>query len=60
MIAAGECKHVRREGESCMLNNNCKYPACIQGRGIPWGGLTKEDLEEYDKLIQKLDNEDRG
>jgi hypothetical protein len=22
------CKHIRREGESCMLNDNCKYPNC--------------------------------
>lgn len=22
------CKHVRREGESCNLNNNCTYPNC--------------------------------
>lgn len=23
-----KCKHVRREGESCRLNNNCTYPHC--------------------------------
>ena len=22
------CKHVRREGESCRLNDNCTYPNC--------------------------------
>jgi len=22
------CKYVHREGESCTLNNNCKYPDC--------------------------------
>lgn len=22
------CKHIKRIGESCMLNNNCKYPDC--------------------------------
>jgi len=22
------CKHIKREGESCMLNDNCKYPNC--------------------------------
>ena len=22
------CKYVRRIGESCTLNNNCKYPNC--------------------------------
>ena len=22
------CKYVRKEGESCTLNNNCKYPNC--------------------------------
>ena len=22
------CKYVKREGESCTLNNNCKYPNC--------------------------------
>jgi len=23
-----KCKYVRRVGESCTLNNNCKYPNC--------------------------------
>lgn len=23
-----KCKHVKREGESCMLNNNCNFPNC--------------------------------
>lgn len=23
-----KCKHAKREGESCMLNNNCKFPNC--------------------------------
>lgn len=29
-LANGEthCKYVKREGESCTLNNNCKYPNC--------------------------------
>ena len=22
------CKYVKREGESCTLNNNCTYPNC--------------------------------
>ena len=22
------CKHIKREGESCTLNNNCTYPDC--------------------------------
>ena len=22
------CKHIKREGESCRLNNNCTYPDC--------------------------------
>lgn len=22
------CKHIRKEGDSCSLNNNCKYPNC--------------------------------
>ena len=22
------CKYVKRKGESCTLNNNCKYPNC--------------------------------
>jgi hypothetical protein len=26
----GYCKHVRRIGESCRLNNNCKYPECMK------------------------------
>ena len=23
-----KCKHIKREGESCRLNNNCTYPDC--------------------------------
>jgi hypothetical protein len=23
-----KCKHIKREGESCTLNNNCTYPRC--------------------------------
>jgi DNA-binding XRE family transcriptional regulator len=23
-----KCKHIKREGESCRLNNNCTYPNC--------------------------------
>lgn len=23
-----KCKYVKREGESCTLNNNCTYPNC--------------------------------
>lgn len=26
-----KCPHVKREGESCTLNNNCTYPFCIGG-----------------------------
>lgn len=22
------CKYIKRQGESCTLNNNCKYPNC--------------------------------
>ena len=22
------CDHVKKEGESCLLNNNCKFPNC--------------------------------
>jgi hypothetical protein len=24
------CKYIKREGESCSLNNNCKFPNCEQ------------------------------
>lgn len=23
-----QCKYIKRTGESCTLNNNCKYPNC--------------------------------
>jgi len=23
-----KCKHIKIEGESCRLNNNCTYPNC--------------------------------
>ena len=23
-----KCKYIKREGESCRLNNNCTYPDC--------------------------------
>lgn len=25
---AKRCKYIKREGESCSLNNNCRYPDC--------------------------------
>jgi hypothetical protein len=25
-----DCKHVKREGESCPKNNKCKYPDCLK------------------------------
>ncbi|AGO47689.1 hypothetical protein Phi4:1_gp152 [Cellulophaga phage phi4:1] len=24
-----KCQYVKREGESCTLNNNCTFPNCI-------------------------------
>lgn len=27
-LEKSKCKHVIRKGESCRLNNNCKYPNC--------------------------------
>jgi len=24
------CRHIKREGESCPKNNNCKYPDCLE------------------------------
>lgn len=24
------CKRIHREGESCTLNNNCRYPDCLK------------------------------
>jgi len=24
------CKHIHRDGDSCSLNNNCKYPECVE------------------------------
>ncbi len=29
--SAHTCKYVRREGESCTLNNKCTYPECEHG-----------------------------
>ena len=26
------CKHIKREGESCPKNNNCRYPFCLADR----------------------------
>jgi hypothetical protein len=26
--SSNECKYIKRPGESCTLNNNCKYPNC--------------------------------
>jgi len=44
-----ECKYVRREGESCTLNNNCRYPNCPPP-------MTKEQLE-IKKLKKLAENE---
>ena len=50
-----ECKHVRREGESCKLNNNCRYPNCPPpNRGLVWKGLTKESFKMADAALKKL------
>ena len=27
-----DCKHIKREGESCPKNNNCRYPFCLADR----------------------------
>lgn len=27
-IKQAQCKHIKREGESCTLNNKCTYPKC--------------------------------
>lgn len=27
-----KCKYIKREGESCTLNNNCTYPNCTPQR----------------------------
>ena len=27
-VEPNECKYVKREGESCTLNDNCTYPNC--------------------------------
>ena len=38
------CKHVRREGESCRLNNNCTYPDCPTEENLcHCGGLLSND-----------------
>jgi hypothetical protein len=28
IISPHKCRYIKREGESCTLNNNCKYPKC--------------------------------
>lgn len=49
------CKFVKREGEGCTANNNCKYPNCPSPdlfepiRGEPWYGFTQEDLDSFEK-----------
>lgn len=25
---SSDCKYIKKSGESCTLNNNCKYPDC--------------------------------
>jgi len=38
-----KCKYIKREGASCFLNNNCKYPNC--------------DMSNRKKFIYKEDNQ---
>ena len=28
----GVCKYIKKEGASCSLNNNCKYPNCTENQ----------------------------
>ena len=50
------CKHIKREGESCTLNNNCTYPDCPQVEPE----VNKEEIrnaaERYADSLTKGDN----
>ncbi len=64
------CRHVRREGESCRANNNCKYPDCPApvvafyvpvNRGEPFTQEKMKEMWEWlgsdectDKLSKKV------
>jgi hypothetical protein len=37
-----KCKYIKREGDSCSLNNNCKYPACTKDYM-----MTMDEVEVY-------------
>ena len=63
----GKCDYVKREGESCTLNNNCRYPDCTKPepewhvpltRGNVFNGLTDEDFKMADNAIKKMKDAD--
>jgi hypothetical protein len=60
------CKFVKREGEGCTANNNCKYPNCPapigafyipSSRGLPFTGIPKDVWDMLDD--PNLLNEDK-
>ena len=54
------CKYIKREGESCTLNNNCKYPNCKQMRHAQqnledaWYGIYDEQEQEYQNELDAI------
>ena len=44
------CKHIKREGESCRLNNNCTYPDCKIETFNTKREMREILLEMYEKL----------
>jgi hypothetical protein len=43
------CSKVKRDGESCPLNNNCRYPDCVMEENYP----IQDDIWPPAKLNQE-------
>jgi len=51
------CSAVKRFGESCPRNNNCKYPQClIDEHTEAWKGLEEEN-KALQKRVEELESE---
>jgi len=51
------CSAVKRFGESCPKNNNCKYPQClIDEHTEAWKGLEEEN-KALQKKLEKLEKQ---
>jgi len=49
-MSQSKCKYIKKEGSSCSLNNNCKYPKCEMN-------YTKNTQDAINFIRSELSNE---